>query len=224
MVASFLENPIFKSYVRLPGSGSDKKAEISFCDLSRGSSLAASIVVPQPVCKPKCMTAKVASKTVISAPYMKRSRTEDETVDATELNKRRCLDNTNENVTRSTVPVESVCITPQELSNNELNKTLHKVCTNQNNERTSSENTPKLVTVPAVSTTNISNEPVKEIQTPTLFFIPSNTEDMEKLREENIQLKSENALLQKQLSLFKQLIRNPQRLEAVLQRLNERAC
>ena len=42
-------------------------------------------------------------------------------------------------------------------------------------------------------------------------------------REENEQLRKENETLKKQLSLFKQLIRNPQRLNSVLRRLEERA-
>ena len=41
----------------------------------------------------------------------------------------------------------------------------------------------------------------------------------EKLKEDNEQLRKENEKLKIQLSLFKQLIRNPQRLNSVLRRL-----
>lgn len=52
------------------------------------------------------------------------------------------------------------------------------------------------------------------------FRIPN--AEVQKLKEENEQLRKENETLKKQLSLFKQLIRNPQRLNSVLRRLEEK--
>ena len=56
----------------------------------------------------------------------------------------------------------------------------------------------------------------------TLMTIKIPNVEIQKLKEENEGLRKENVVLMKQLSLFKQLIRNPQRLNSVLRRLEER--
>ena len=54
-----------------------------------------------------------------------------------------------------------------------------------------------------------------------LLYVSQNAE-VQKLKEENDHLRKEKETLKKQLSLFKQLIRNPHRLNSVLLRLEER--
>ncbi|CAL4068922.1 unnamed protein product [Meganyctiphanes norvegica] len=206
MVATFIEKTVSKSYVRLPGSGKNKEAGISFCDLSRGSSLAACITVPHHVSIPTSQNAKLTPSNQNISTTHKRQRTEDNTVGDNESNKRLRIDTTKEHGSRTSIentatPVTytagPVIVSPQPISSNNC--------------------------VPVTYRAN--NEPIREPQNPTKIFIISNpVEDVTKLRNENTQLRSENEVLQKQLSLFKQLIRNPQRLESVLQRLNERAC
>lgn len=181
MVASFVDKAVTKSFVRLPGSGSDKEAKASFCDLSRGSSLAASVPVPQPLGIPRSV--------------VKRPRNEDS---INEPNKRPRIDSTNQSVVRSSVSVISrpvsvtvapVIVSPQEKKN----------------------------VTPTANASN--NEAVNTIQKPTKFIIISNTEqDIKKLREQNDSLRSENAALQKQISLFKQIFRDPKKHESFLRR------
>ena len=64
--------------------------------------------------------------------------------------------------------------------------------------------------------------PVKTIPV-TLVAVRIPNAEVQKLKEENEELRKENETLKKQLSLFKQLIRNPQRLNAVLRRLEEKS-
>ena len=65
--------------------------------------------------------------------------------------------------------------------------------------------------------TNMKAIPVK------LMAVCIPNAEVQKLKEENAQLRKENEELRRQLSLFKQLIRNPLRLNSVLRRLEERA-
>ena len=65
--------------------------------------------------------------------------------------------------------------------------------------------------------TNMKAIPVK------LMAVRIPNAEVQKLKEENAQLRKENEELRRQLSLFKQLIRNPLRLNSVLRRLEERA-
>merc|ERR1712168_76115 len=87
---------VTKSLVRLPGSGRDKEAEMSFCDLSLGSTLAASVPVTPHVGMPRYLTNKAPPSSVTSITHNKRQRTED-TVENNESIKRPHLDSTDQN-------------------------------------------------------------------------------------------------------------------------------
>lgn len=187
MVASFADKAVTKSYVRLPGSGSDKEARASFCDLSRGSSLAASIPVPQPLGIPRTL--------------QKRPRNEESTNDQ---NKRPRLDTTTPNVGRPSViskPV-SVPVAPQPVSVTVAPVMVqHQV---RSSTVTPTTNTPN-------SQTGTSNPK------PTKYIIISNTEqDIKNLKDKNDSLRTENAALRKQISLFKQIFRDPKKHESFL--------
>ncbi|CAL4224321.1 unnamed protein product [Meganyctiphanes norvegica] len=203
MVASFMDKAVIKSYVYHPLSGIDKEAMVSFCDLSLGSNLAASIPVPQRVGVPKFLTAKLASRTGNFTTHSKRPRTEDDSATTNDSNKRPRLVSTDQKSARTTndpnfkpatVSDVPVTITTQENANNRG------------------------------STMNISsNRPVTANQIPSKLNTYLNGYNAMKLREENNQLRAENASLQKQVTMFKELIKNPQVLKSVLQRLNESA-
>ena len=47
MVASHQVGDLVRSFVRVPGSGSEKSAKVTFCDLARASTLAATVSIPQ---------------------------------------------------------------------------------------------------------------------------------------------------------------------------------
>ena len=64
--------------------------------------------------------------------------------------------------------------------------------------------------------------PVKTLPV-TLMTMRIPNLDIKKLKEENERLRKEYETLKKQISLFKQLIRNPQRLNSVLCRLKEKS-
>ncbi|CAL4203490.1 unnamed protein product [Meganyctiphanes norvegica] len=102
MVASFMDKAVTKSHVYHPLSGIDKEAMVSFCDLSLGSNLAASIPVPQRVGVPKFLTAKLAPRTGNSTIHNKRPRTEDDSVTANDSNKKPRLGSTNQKAARTT--------------------------------------------------------------------------------------------------------------------------
>ena len=87
----------------------------------------------------------------------------------------------------------------------------------ENNNDSSS--TPKIIRIEAPSAT----APIKTIPVTLMAAVHIQNADIEKLIKENNQLRQENELLKKQLSLFKQLIRNHQRLNLVLRRLEEKS-
>ena len=47
MVAPHHVGNVVQSFVRIPGSGSEKSAKPAFCDLARASTLAATVSIPQ---------------------------------------------------------------------------------------------------------------------------------------------------------------------------------
>ena len=47
MVAPHQVGDLVRSFVRVPGSGSEKSAKPTFCDLGRASTLAATVLIPQ---------------------------------------------------------------------------------------------------------------------------------------------------------------------------------
>ncbi|CAL4088007.1 unnamed protein product, partial [Meganyctiphanes norvegica] len=57
----------------------------------------------------------------------------------------------------------------------------------------------------------------------TLIAIKIPNAELQRMQIETKQLRKENEVLRKQLSLFKQLIRNRERLDSVLRRLEEKA-
>ncbi|CAL4169760.1 unnamed protein product [Meganyctiphanes norvegica] len=88
---------------------------------------------------------------------------------------------------------------------------------NQQRKRPMSEEDETLDSIKASKAIPIKTIPV------TLMAVRIPNAEVQKLKEENEQLRKENESLKKQLSLFKQLIRNPQRLNSVLYRLEEKA-
>ena len=167
MVAPHQVGDFVRSFVRVPGSGSEKSAIPAFCDLARASTLAATISVPQNLPPATNVLTQSPSSTQISHNQpRKRPRCEE-------------AENNNDSTTAPKAKIPHI-ETPQ-------------------------------ATVP-VKTVPFTLVAVRRIP---------NTE-IQKLKEENEQLRKENETLKKQLSLFKQLIRNPQRLNSVLRRLEEK--
>jgi len=161
MVAPHQVGDLVRSFVRVPGSGSEKSAKPAFCDLARASTLAATVSVPQNLPPATNVLTQSPSSTQISNNQeRKRPRTED----------------LSDSAPKSKVPhMEASAAVP-------------------------------VKTIPV-----------------TLMAVRIPNAEVQKLKEENEQLRKENETLKKQLSLFKQLIRNPQRLNSVLRRLEEKA-
>ena len=96
---------------------------------------------------------------------------------------------------------------------------------NQQRKRPTSEErsitgiTPKVIRIEASS----AAVPIKTIPVTLTAAVRIPNAEVQNLKEENEQLRKENDTLKKHLSLFKQLIRNPQRLNRVLRRLEEKA-
>ena len=167
MVAPHQVGDLIRSFVRVPGSGSDKTAKPAPCDLARASTLAALVSVPQNLPPAtNVLTQSPSASQVPNNQQRKRPRTEEE------------KGNSSDSSPATTVP---------------LSKTL------------SSAVPTKTIPVTLLATVLFPNAAVR------------------KLKEGNDQLKKENETLKKQLSLFKQLIRNPHRLNSVLRRLEEKA-
>jgi len=166
MVAPHQVGDLVRSFVRVPGSGSEKSAKPAFCDLARASTLAATISVPQNLPPATNVLTQSPSTQIPNNQQRKRPRSE-ETEDAKDS---------------TSAPKAKV---------------------------------PHMEAPPA-------GVPVKTIPV-TLMAVRIPNAEVEKLKEENEHLRKENETLKKQLSLFKQLIRNPQRLNSVLRRLEEKA-
>ena len=69
----------------------------------------------------------------------------------------------------------------------------------------------------------IKNNNITKIAPVTLLAVRIPNKEIQELKEENERLKKENDSIKKQLVLFKQLIRNPARLNSVLRRLEIKA-
>ena len=166
MVAPHQVGDLVRSFVRVPGSGSEKSAKPVFCDLAKASTLAATVSVPQNL--PPATNVLTQTPTVTPLPntqQRKRPRPE------------------------------------------------------ENENSSDSSSAPKIIRIKASSAT----APIKTIPVTLMAAVRIPNAEVQKLKEENEQLRKENETLKKQLSLFKQLIRNPQRLNSVLRRLEEKA-
>ena len=164
MVAPHQIGDLVRSFVRVPGSGTEKSARPTFCDLARVSTLAGIVSVPQNL--PPATNILPQSPLPSHTPnnlQKKRARTE-----------------------------ETMAI---------------------------SDSTPKAKISHIKSPAAIA---VRTIPV-TLMAVRIPNAQVQKIKEENEQVRKENETLKKQLLLFKQLIRNPQRLNLVLRRLEEKA-
>ena len=168
MVAPHQVGDLVRSFVRVPGSGSEKSAKPAFCDLARASTLAATVAVPKDFPPATNVLTQSPSSTQIPNNNQQRKRPR----------------------TEETEEVKDSISAPQ-------------------------AKVPHTETPPA-------SAPIKTIPV-TLLVVHIPNAEVQKLKEENEQLRKENETLKKQLSLFKQLIRNPQRLNSVLSRLEEKA-
>ena len=164
MVAPHQVGNVVRSFVRVPGSGSERFAGPAFCDLAKASTLAATVSVPATISVPLPPTT---------------------------------------NVPAQSPPIQN----------------------NQQRKRPRSKETKKAkesISAPKAKAPHMkppsAGAPVKTINVILLAVRIPNAE-VEKLKEDNEQLRKENEKLKKQLSLFKQLIRNPQRLNSVLRHL-----
>ena len=168
MVVPHQVGDIIRSFVRVPGSGSERSANPVLCDLARASTLAATVPIPQ---NPPPATHVL---TQIPCPY---SNTQ---IPNNQKRKRDKIEE-KENIHKANVAPKVICI------------------------ETSTETIPiKTIPVTLMAAVRIPNV------------------DVLKLKNENKQLRMENENLRKQLSLFKQLIRNPERLQRVLRRLEKK--
>ncbi|CAL4121067.1 unnamed protein product [Meganyctiphanes norvegica] len=171
MVASFNEGSLGRSYVRVPGSGTDETAKPSLFDLSRVSM----VVSPLPLQAGNGIIAANSaqnSKTQTENPSssmkkLKRPREDDEEEDSFHKEKRQCV----QNAKPSTDVINSEC---------------------------GYHESRKIYNVVKIEPTNELNQ----------------------LLIQNHRLQQENIVLQKQVSLFRQLIKDPKRLKSVLNRLN----
>ncbi|CAL4075879.1 unnamed protein product [Meganyctiphanes norvegica] len=170
MVASFNEGSLIRSYVRVPGSGTDKTAKPALFDLSRVST----VVAPLPLQAGSGLiainsTQNSKTQTVNPSSSMKNPKRpkEDDEEDSFPKNKKQCVQNWK----------PSTDITNSECGYHESRK--------------------------------INN--VVKIE---------GTNELNQLLIQNHRLRQENIVLQKQVSLFKQLIKDPKRLKSVLNRLN----
>ena len=165
MVVPHQVGDIIRSFVRVPGSGSERSANPVLCDLARASTLAAT--VPQPQNLPPATNVLTPIPLLTQIPNnqkRKRDKIEEK-----------------ENIHKTNVAPKVICI------------------------ETSTETIPiKTIPVTLMAAVRIPNV------------------DVLKLKNENKQLRMENENLRKQLSLFKQLIRNPERLQRVLRRLEKK--
>lgn len=167
MVAPHQVGDLVRSFVRVPGSGSEKSAKPAFCDLARASTLAATVSVPQ------------------------------------------------------NLPPATNVLTQSPSSTQNPNNQQRKRPRSEETEEVKDSTSAPQAKVPHVEASP-AGIPVKTIPV-TLMAVRIPNAEVQKLKEENEQLRKENETLKKQLSLFKQLIRNPQRLNSVLRRLEEKA-
>ncbi|CAL4182488.1 unnamed protein product [Meganyctiphanes norvegica] len=166
MVAPHQVGDLVRSFVRVPGSGSEKSAKPAFCDLARASTLAATVSVPQNLPPAtNVLTLLPTANSITNNQQRKRPKSEE--------------NESSESIKASKAKVNHIVSPPAAI-------------------------------------------PVKNIPI-TLMVVRIPNAEVQKLKEENVQLRKENEILKKQLSLFKQLIRNPQRLNSVLSRLEEKA-
>ena len=77
---------------------------------------------------------------------------------------------------------------------------------------------PKVIRIETSSAT----PPIKTIPVTLMAAVHISNAGTQKLKEKKEQLRKENEILKKQLSLFRQLIHNPQRLNSVLRRLEKK--
>ena len=166
---------VVRSFVKVPGSGSEKSAKPTIHDLGRVSNLASTIFVPQSLPP----TTKVLSQFHSSTKVCKgRKRPRNEEI-------------------QDSAPKAKV---------------IHGDAHCKHNLKFPLKNPTDMT-----KATNMKAIPVK------LMAVRIPNAEVQKLKEENAQLRKENEELRRQLSLFKQLIRNPLRLNSVLRRLEERA-
>ena len=163
MVASYQSGDLVRSFLRIPGSGSDKLAKPNIYDLGSVSPLAATVPIPQNL-PPATNVLTPSPTSTINPPNQQLKRPK----------------------TPETADTHSQPITKKA-------KPLHQ---------------PK--------------EPSPTITKVTMMAIRIPNAEVQTLRQQNIQLQQENENLKKQLLLFKQLIRHPERLNAVLVRLDEK--
>ena len=154
MVVPHQVGDLVRSFVRVPGSGSEKSAKPTFCDLGRLSTLAATVSVPQNLLP--ATNVLTLSPSSIQNQERKRLRTKDLAPQNQEQKRPRIL-----------APRPSPCAEVEKLK--EENKVL-----------------------------KVGNQ---------------------KLMEDLKQLRNDLKILEKQNSLLRQLILNPQRLSSVLRRL-----
>ena len=166
MVAPHQVGDLVRSFVRVPGSGTERSARPALCDLARASTLAATVSVPQ------------------------------------------------------NLPSSTNVLTLSTASTQNPNKQQQKRLRSKETEDNPDFNSAPMAKVPQIETSQDAIF-VKTIPV-TLMAVRIPNAEIQKLKEENEQLRKENETLKKQLSLFKQLIRNPQRLNVVLRRLEEK--
>ena len=166
MVGPHQVGDLVRSFVRVPGSGTEKSAKPTFCDLARASNLAATVPIPQSL--PPATNVLTQTPSLTQTPYSQKRKRD-------------------------------------------------KIEEKENSD--DSNIAPKVIRIETSSAT----APVKRIPVTLMAAVHIPNSEVLKLKEENEKLRKDNEKLKKQLSLFKQLIRNPERLQSVLRRLEEKA-
>lgn len=236
MVANFTAK-VVKAYVHVPGTGSAKKAGVSFCDLSHGSDLAASIPVPQHVEEQRNVSIHMpryvemqrdSSNPVHQHVEMQRNGSSPVSVHVemqrTLIKRQRDEDKTNKRCKKLRLE-----------STNAENNDVKIILEEHNQLRFENANLKRQVALgkglfrnpqtlrSLLQRGNISSA-INEMMRVRLnhnmdIFDAQSEHELSKLEKENTRLKSENTSLQKQVDLFMELFRNPQRVSSVLQRL-----
>ncbi|CAL4077061.1 unnamed protein product [Meganyctiphanes norvegica] len=186
-----------RSYVGIPDTGCNRRCygPAHVLDLSRVSTEAARIHVPKTLKNTPGLTTNVIPE-LSNTPKKKRRSSEVEYQGQRTPNV--C------NITNTKASISSL-----------HNKSTGDNIITSNGSHISGSTVPSEKINHNISSTAVKMIPVKLIATSLLSNATTAT-----LKSENIELRQENSNLRRQLAIFKQLIRNPERLRSVLIRLN----
>ena len=192
MVAQFFIGTLVETFVRIPESGLTKSAKPAICDLGNISTLASTIDVSR--CLPSGINV-LTQTPITNNQQRKRSRfeTKEDSPDLSSPSKFIRME-------KSSDKAAPIKITPvvRIVAAMNPNSDIQKL---------------RIVAVPS---------PNSDTQKISIFAERNSNPEVLRLMKENQQLKAENIALKKQISLFKQLFRYPQRIKNILSKLENK--